>query len=203
LTGCATVAGVGRESVVREGGIYMDFSKLGQNEKLAVYGAAAVIIGGLVGYGYGMTILAVLAAIALLAVVFMPQLSPNTKLPGSHGSLMLLTGGVAGAVMLLALLVSLRFFGAFDFYDIFFVIAVIGGLLAAWAGWQAFQAEGGKFQLGASAGGSTTAAAGSAAPPPPAVAAPSDAPAAPAEPTAAPTSAEIPADPTDEGRPQA
>lgn len=174
----------------------MDFSKLGQNEKLAVYGAAAVIIGGLIGYGYGLTILAVLAAIALLAVVFLPQMSPSTTLPGSHGSLMLLTGGIAGAVMVLALLVSLRFLGSFDFYDIFFLIAVIGGLVAAWAGWSAFQAEGGKFQLGASGTGSA-AAAGSSTPPPPA---PSSAPAEQAAPAPS-ASAEAPADSTDDNPP--
>jgi hypothetical protein len=130
----------------------MDFSKLNQNEKLAVYGSAAVIVGGLVGFSYGLTILAVVAAIALLAVIFLPQMSPGTSLPGSRGSLMLLLGGVAGVVLVLALLVYIGVvFTAFGVGDLFFLLAVAGGVVAAWAGWQAFQAEGGKFQLGSSA----------------------------------------------------
>ena len=158
----------------------MDFSKLDQNEKLAVYGAAAVIVGGLVGFSYGLTILAVLAAIALLAVVFVPQMSPGTSLPGSRGSLMLLCGGIAGVVLVLALLVYIGVvFTAFGVGDLLFLVAVAGGVVAAWAGWQAFQAEGGKFQLGTSApaaGSATTSDAPSqaaaTAPPPAAPAAP-------------------------------
>ncbi|MCV0402141.1 MAG: hypothetical protein K5924_00365 [Chloroflexi bacterium] len=134
----------------------MDFSKLSQNEKLAVYGAGAVIIGGLVGYSYGLTVLAVLAAIAMLAIVLLPQISPGTNLPGSRGSLMLLAGGVAGVVLALALLLFLgTIFVAFNIRDLFFLIAVAGGLLMAWVGWREFQAEGGKFQVGSS---SSTAA---------------------------------------------
>lgn len=160
----------------------MDFSKLNANEKLAVYGAAAVIVGGLVGYSYGLTVLAVLAAIALIGVVLLPQLSPGMNLPGSRGNLMLLTGGIAGAVLVLAALLYIgTIFTAFNFRDLFFLIAVAGGLVAAWAGWREFQAEGGKFQIGTSAAGSAApraATADSAAPP---AAAPAE-PAAPAPP---------------------
>jgi len=138
----------------------MDFSKLNQNEKLAVYGSAALIVGGVVGYSYGLTALGILAAIAMLVVVFLPQLSSSTTLPGSRGSLMVAVGGVAGAAMALALLSALA--GALlidtNFRDIAFLIAVVGGLLMAWAGWQEFQSEGGKFQFGASSGASAGAA---------------------------------------------
>jgi hypothetical protein len=150
----------------------MDFSKLNQNEKLAVYGSAAVIIGGLVGYSYGMTVLAVIVAFAMLAVVFLPQFSPNTNLPGSRGSLLLITGGVAGVILLLALLLYIStIFTAFNVRDLFFILAVAGGVLMAWAGWQEFQAEGGKFMVGSAsaAGAASTAPATSdttAAPPP-------------------------------------
>jgi hypothetical protein len=128
----------------------MDFSKLSKNDKLATYGAIATIVGGVIGYAYGVAgILAVLAAIGVLAVVFMPQMSPTTTLPGSHGSLLLLLGGGAAVLMILALLVgsSLIFF-AFGIRDLLFLIAVAGSLVMGWAGWQAFQAEGGKFQIG-------------------------------------------------------
>lgn len=136
----------------------MDFSKLGQNEKLAVYGSVAVIVGGLVGFGYGISLLAVIAAIAMLAIVFLPQMSSTTTLPGSKGSLMLAAGAVAGVVLVLAFLVyaGILFIG-FGLGDIFFLIAVAGGLLMAWAGWQEFQSEGGKFQIGAPSGGTASA----------------------------------------------
>lgn len=154
----------------------MDLSKLSQNEKLAMYGAAALIIGGAVGYGYGLTGLGMLAAVAMLAIVFLPQLSPGTTLPGSRGSLMLVAGGLAGVVMVLALLQAITgvLFVNTNLRDLFFLVAVAGGVLMAWASWQEFQAEGGKFQLGSSAPEATPAAP---------VAAPPDA-APPAEPVA-------------------
>lgn len=131
----------------------MDFSKLDQNEKLATYGAIAVIVGGLVGFGAaGLGILAVAAAVGMLVVVFLPQMSPSTGLPGSKGSLMLLLGGIAAVVLALGLLSALTSLGLlleFAFLaTIFYLVAVAGGLLMGWAGWQAFQAEGGKFQIG-------------------------------------------------------
>ena len=142
----------------------MDFNKLSANEKLAVYGSAAVIVAGLIGVGVGgIGLLAVLAAIAMLAVVFLPQFSPNTTLPGSKGSLLLILGGIAGIVMLLGLL---QIIGALGFWfefqplgAIFFLVAVAGAVVMAWAGWQEFQAEGGKFVLGTPAGGNASASA--------------------------------------------
>jgi hypothetical protein len=142
----------------------MDWSKLDQNDKLAVYGAVAGIVGPIlasVGYGFGVGWLTLLLSLAMLAIVFMPQISPQTTLPGSKGSLMVLVGGIAGVSALLALLAGfglMAFFGGVGIVG--WLIGIAGGLLMGWAGWQAFQAEGGKFRLG------TTAAPPSAAPPP-------------------------------------
>jgi hypothetical protein len=171
----------------------MEFSKLSQNEKLAVYGSVAVLIGGLVGYSYGLTILAVLAAVAMLAVVFLPQMSASTNLPGSRGSLMLLLGGVAGVILLLALVLYIGVvFTAFGIRDLFFLIAVAGGLLMAWVGWQEFQSEGGKFQLGSS---SATA------PPPAASQSPTPSePAGTAQPPGAPSEPPAPSSPPEPPR---
>jgi hypothetical protein len=168
----------------------MNFSTLSSNEKLAVYGSLAVIIGAIVGYGYGVGLLAILAAIGMLAVVFLPQMSPGTNLPGTKGSLMLLAGGIAGVILVLTLLIYIgTIFTATNLRDILFLIAVAGGVLMAWAGWQEFQSEGGKFQLGNAAAPSST--------PPPAnsstatsdvpAATPPPAPAAPTTPSAPPT----------------
>lgn len=152
----------------------MDFSKLGQNEKLAVYGSAAVIIGGLVGIGAaGLGIVAVLAAVGMLAVVFLPQMSAGTNLPGSKGSLMLVLGGVAGVILVLGLLTVLSALGFMLSFAplamLFYLVAVAGGVLMAWAGWQEFQSEGGKFQLGTSGATSsgTSASTTTDSPPPP------------------------------------
>jgi hypothetical protein len=53
----------------------------------------------------------------------------------------------------------LTFVGAFGFWfqfapvqAILFLVGVAGSVLMGWAGWQAFQAEGGKFQVGTSGG---------------------------------------------------
>lgn len=142
----------------------MDFSKLGQNEKLAVYGAIAVIIGGLVGLGAaGFGFLAVAAAVGVLVVAFLPQFSPQTSLPGSKGSLLLLLGAVAGVILVLGLLNVLSALGILLQHafvaTLFYLVAVAGGVLMAWAGWQEFQAEGGKFQVGTATGSSATATA--------------------------------------------
>ncbi len=131
----------------------MNFNKLDSTEKLGVYGSVAVIVGAIVGGTVtSLGWLAFLAAVGMLAVIFLPQLSPQTRLPGTKGSLMIACGAVAGVIMLLGILVSLGWFGAyfslFPIQSIFFLAAAIGGLVMAWAGWQAFQAEGGKFQIG-------------------------------------------------------
>jgi hypothetical protein len=146
----------------------MDFSKLSANEKMAVYGSVAAIIGGLVGGISGLIWLSVLAGIGVLIVVFMPMMSPTTTMPGSKGSLLVTLGVIAGAAAVLGLLTVIADLG--DWFDysavrtIFFLIGVVGSLVLAWVGWQEFQAEGGKFTMGMSGTGSGSAAA---APPPP------------------------------------
>lgn len=132
----------------------MDFGKLGQNEKLAAIGALASIIGPIIataGFGFGAGGLTLLLAIAMLAIVFLPQLSPQTQLPGSKGSLMVIVGGIAALSAALALLSSigyLGFFGSNLFSVLGWLVGIGGGLLMGWAGWQEFQSEGGKLQIG-------------------------------------------------------
>ena len=153
----------------------MNWNALSSAEKLAVYGSVATLVGGIVGGTVSaLGWLAFLAAIGMLIVVFLPQFSPQTTLPGSKGSFMLVLGGIAGIIMVLGLLTILGLLGYYFQFAalnaIFFLIGVAGGIVMAWAGWQAFQAEGGKFQMGSGAGGSST---GGSAPPPPPPGAPS------------------------------
>ena len=155
----------------------MDFSKLSSNEKLAAIGAVAAIVGALLSFGGGGTF-TLLTGVAMLIILFLPPFSPNTTLPGSKGSLMLIVGGVAGIAALLSLLAILTVLGAFALYGgLWFVgllLSTAGGLLMGWASWKEFQAEGGKFNLGTA----------SSAPPPPVP--PTAPPAPPAEPMSPP-----------------
>lgn len=138
----------------------MNFNALSSNEKLAVYGAAAAIVGIIIGsFVSGLGWLVLLAGVAMLVIVFLPQFSAGTELPGSKGSLMLITGAVAGVAALLAILTIIGdlgvYFQIFPLQTIFLLIAVVGGLVMAWAGWQEFQSEGGTFRVGTSGGGAS------------------------------------------------
>jgi hypothetical protein len=157
----------------------MDFSKLSSNEKLAAVGAVAAIIGALLSFGGGGSF-GLLTGIAMLVIVFLPQFSPTTNLPGSKGSLMLIVGGVAGVGALLSLLAILPYLGLFGGYFIGLLLSIGGGLLMGWASWREFQSEGGKFTVGTASSSATPSA-----PPPPAqpmAAAPPPPPAAPMSP---------------------
>jgi hypothetical protein len=131
----------------------MDFSKLSQNDRMASGAAVVVILAGLISNWGGLFWISILAAIVALIVIFLPQVSPNTALPGSKGSLLVASGGVAGLFAVIEILRWLGYIGRNfgDFGTIMFLIAVIAALVLAWTGWQAFQAEGGKFQIGSTA----------------------------------------------------
>lgn len=131
----------------------MNWNRLSANQKLAVYGAVATLIGGILGGTLNaLAWLAFLAAIAVLVVIFLPQLSPQTKLPGSEGSIVLGLGGVAAVILVLALLALLgRIDSIAQINGVGFLLAVAGSMVMTWAGWQILQAEGGKFTLGGGA----------------------------------------------------
>lgn len=135
----------------------MNLSKLSASEKLAVYGAVATVIGGAVAASsypghWGVTWLGAILAGAMLVIVFLPQMSPATKLPGKKGSLMIAVGGAAALLMAFVLLTTFAFtFEGFDLASLLFLVAVAGAIVMGWAGWQTFQAEGGKFDFGAAA----------------------------------------------------
>ena len=148
----------------------MNLSKLSASEKLAVYGAVATVIGSAVAASswpghWSVTWLGAILGLAMLAIVFVPQMSPTTKLPGKPGSLMVAVGGAAAILMAFVLLTTFAFtFEGFDLSSLLFLIAVAGAIVMGWAGWQAFQAEGGKFDVGMS--GASAAPSAPAVPPP-------------------------------------
>jgi len=145
----------------------MDFSKLDQNEKLAVYGSAAVIIAGIISTYGGLMFLGILAAIGMLIVVFLPQFSAGTTLPGSKGTLMATLGFIAAAAAVITLLQWLQVIGLLfgSFGTIMLIVAIVGAGVMAWAGWQELQAEGGKWRFGMEGTASSSAAPGTAAAP--------------------------------------
>ena len=131
----------------------MDFSRLDQNEKLAVYGSVAVVLAGLISNWGGLLFLSILAAIGMLVVVFLPQFSSGTSLPGSKGSLMALLGFVAAGGAVITALQWLGYLGLIGSLNtIMFFVAVIGAVVMAWAGWQELQSEGGRWVLGGTGG---------------------------------------------------
>ena len=91
----------------------MDLSKLDQNDRTAAIASAVLVIAGLFAattyVTYGITWLAILAGVGMLFVVLQPQIASGVNLPGSKGSLMLILGGIAGVIMVLALLTTLGF----------------------------------------------------------------------------------------------
>ncbi|MGI8999002.1 MAG: hypothetical protein ACR2GO_04780 [Candidatus Limnocylindria bacterium] len=127
----------------------MDFSKLSQNEKLAIYGSAAVVLAGLISNWGGLLFLSILAAFGMAVVVLLPQFSSGTALPGSKGSLMAALGFVVAAGAVITALQWIGFLGLIGSLNtIMFVVAVIGALVMAYAGWQELQSEGGKWVFG-------------------------------------------------------
>lgn len=128
----------------------MDFSKLDENEKLAVFGAIVVVLAGLISTWGGLLWLAILGAVGMLAVILLPQLSKGTSLPGSKGTLMAALGFVALGAGLIEVLRYVGFIGSTigSLNTIAFIVAVIGAAVMAYAGWRELQKEGGEWEFG-------------------------------------------------------
>lgn len=182
----------------------MDFSKLSSNERTATFAAIVLVIGGIISNWGGLMWVSVLAGIVALVVIFLPQLSPQTSLPGSKGSLLVALGAVAAIGAVIEILRFLDYFTHTldDWQTWAFAIGLVASLVLLWAAWLQLQSEGGKFQFGSQ--GSAAAApppppadaSSTAAPPaaaPPAESAPSATP-PPAAPPASPPPAEPPAE---------
>ena len=142
-----------------------------------------------------------LTGLAALVILFLPRISPNTKAPGSKGSLLMVSGVLAAAFWLLAVLtwVSWIFDHLATLDTILFLIGFAAALVFGWLCWQAFQTEGGKFQFGNTDMGTTTAGAAAAATAPPAEPPAAAPPPAAPPPAAPPPVAPPPASSADSG----
>jgi len=178
----------------------MEFSKLSASEKMATYASVAVVILAIYAVAQdwgGLPVISLIGAVAVLAIVFLPQMSPGTNLPGSRGSLMLIAGGAAAIFWAIAALSWLNWiFNHLTAVDTWiFLVGLAAALWLGWMSWQAFQGEGGKFVLGSSGGASAAPPAAPAPSEPPAQMAPPPAPAAPPPAPAAPPASSMPEPP--------
>jgi len=139
----------------------MDLSKLEQSEKLALYAAIVVFLASLISNWGGLLLLSILAALGVAVVLFLPQMSPSSSLPGSRGSLLaglgLVAFGAAAIELLRYIGYAMQTLGSFN--TLLFLVALVGSAVMAWAGWQALQSEGGTWQFGMEKATSTPAGA--------------------------------------------
>jgi hypothetical protein len=131
-------------------------------EQFSLWGAVVVVILGILiaSEWSALVWLAVLAGLACLAVHFQPRFAPAMKLPGSRGSLLVLTGGIAAICIILEIVQwigwILEHLVSLDTVQI--IVMLVASLAMAWGGWLVLGMEGGKFQIGltASVGGAGT-----------------------------------------------
>jgi len=140
----------------------MNFSKLSQSEKIAAVAALVVIVTALISIAWDLGLLMavpLLAGIAVLAVVFQPQMAPTMSLPGSRGSLLVTVGVIAAAATVITALNYVGYItrNLVDIDTLQFLLGLVAAVVMAWSGWQVFQAEGGKFMIGRSGPSGPTA----------------------------------------------
>ena len=123
----------------------MDFSKLSASDKRILIAAAVVVVTGLTSvtdkWGAGV-IIGLLAGLAAIAVVLLPQMSPGTKLPAPKGLSLLVLGIAATAGFALSALTYLDHVVLFNrLYSLLFDAGLVASVVLLWFGWVAYQAE--------------------------------------------------------------
>ena len=133
----------------------MNFSKLSYFEKVAAVAAVVVVLTALISLANDWGILmaiSLLAGLAALVVIFLPQTAPSTTLPGSKGSLLTAAGAVATVVTAVVAVSWIGWIGEHlgTFDTLQFLLGLVAAVVLAWAGWQVLRAEGGKLMFGTS-----------------------------------------------------
>lgn len=160
------------------------WNKFNPRERSIGAGSGLVVIAWIVGlvtyFGYGLTTLALLAAIASLVILYL-KYAPNTNItwPAPTSLILVALGGLALLFVAIDFLREVSFLTAGD--AITGIAMLAGAALMAWGGWQEYSIE--KPAMPNLGGSSTAPSAPPAAPPP--AAAPTAAPAAPAAPPVA------------------
>ena len=123
----------------------MDWAKLSAADRRAFIAAAVVVVTGVTSvvdaWGLG-AVVGLLAGIAAIVVLVLPQLSPATKLPASKGQSLLVLGAVAAIGFGLAALTYLEYVVKVTrIYSILFDIGLVAALALLYFGWLAYQGE--------------------------------------------------------------
>src|SRR5437773_1083550 len=89
------MAGTSRARARWEAAEQVTFAAFSSSEKMGVYASVVVLVTSIVSlvndWG-GWIVLPLLGSVGMLLVLFQPSMMPTTKLPGSKGSLLLVTG---------------------------------------------------------------------------------------------------------------
>jgi hypothetical protein len=120
------------------------YNKLNANERLAAIGAIAIavawLIGVLVGYGFGVSSVGLLGAIAVLVIYFL-KYSPTQSItwPAPVPTIVLIIAAVAALLTLLNVVQLLAFLGGVQL--IVAIASVAGAAIMVWGAWQDYQAQ--------------------------------------------------------------
>jgi hypothetical protein len=131
----------------------MDLARPSPIDRLGVLAAGLVVVTGLISTATGwgaILVLAVLAGVGTLGVILAPRFAPSVRLPGSRGSLLVLLGVVAILSWIPPLIAWLSWIveHLLSVDTIQFLVGLVGATVLALTGYIAFEAEGGRFQLG-------------------------------------------------------
>ncbi|HEY3523316.1 MAG TPA: hypothetical protein VGK63_06405 [Candidatus Limnocylindrales bacterium] len=118
------------------------WAKFNPNERMIATGAVVVIVGWIIGlispYGVGANALALIAALAALAVLYL-EYAPNTNVnwPAPTAVILLAVSVIGGIFALL----GLTWLGIGGLYLIAALATIIGAALMVWGSFQEWQAS--------------------------------------------------------------
>ena len=124
----------------------MNFSSLNASDRRIVITAAIAALMALLSFfdpsgDWGTTVgLSLIAALAAIAVVMWPQLSPNSALPVPRGLSLLVLGAVTAAGFVIAALVYLSFVFRINLFSILFDVGLVASLALLYFAWLEYQA---------------------------------------------------------------
>ena len=124
----------------------MNFSSLNASDRRIVITAAIAALMALLSFfdpsgDWGTTVgLSLIAALAAIAVVLWPQLSPNSALPVPRGLSLLVLGAVTAAGFVIAALVYLSFVFRINLFSILFDVGLVASLALLYFAWLEYQA---------------------------------------------------------------
>jgi hypothetical protein len=148
----------------------MNFSSLSASDRRLVITAAIAALMALVSFfdptgDWGMTVgISLIAALAAIAVVMWPQLSPNSPLPVPKALSLLVLGAVTAGGFVIAALVYLSYIFSIGVFSILFDVGLVASLALLYFAWLEYQAA---PNVAAPATPAAPAAPVSATPPPP------------------------------------